>query len=78
MASLYASASEVVIWLGKGDVGTDMLADILAHTSSPQEPDPSSFDYPTLLRSYYLEIRKFHLLLSHIFLRAWFERIWCV
>lgn len=58
MRELYTEASEVIIWLGEGTVGSDMLADVLIHTGLPSEPNPSSPEQSTLLREYAVEMIK--------------------
>ena len=77
IGSLYTNASEVIIWLGEGDVGSDMLADMLT-AGLPIRPDRSSPNYMKEFDRYKIECRKCLSLIIGLGDRAWWSRVWCV
>lgn len=78
MRALYTGASEVLIWLGEADDGSEMLAYVILHTGIPAEPQQGSPEYEKLLNEFLLDMCKVSLLFQHIAKRDWWTRVWCV
>ncbi|KAI1740751.1 heterokaryon incompatibility protein-domain-containing protein [Xylaria scruposa] len=72
MATIYAKASEVIVYLGEGDEESDAAMDIVANTVDPQDRYIRLFKINGI---YLQDVAPDNCVVS-LFRRPWFSRIW--